>query len=300
MKDITSLPQAILVTLRYFDLFNFPLTAQELTEYLYGWAAPEDVIAEAASRMPEITNQNGVYCLRGRESLFALREERDATAQKFWKKVRRFAGILSTAPFVRMIAVCNTLSYGNVTPKSDIDVFIVTQAGHLSTVRFFMTALTHILGVRVHGELKAERFCLSFLVTEEAMNLKNIAHDFDPHLAYFVKTMVPITGSAMYEKFLETNEAWTVPYFRKKLDPRMRECRTHSLARFVQYVAEFFLLWLGPIPEFLSFQWFSKKDQAKRRQLPESTGIILRKNMVKFHERDPREEIARKFTDFGL
>ncbi|KKU78406.1 MAG: hypothetical protein UY05_C0060G0001, partial [Candidatus Peregrinibacteria bacterium GW2011_GWA2_47_7] len=91
-----------------------------------------------------------------------------------------------------MVAVTNSLAMGTSHAESDIDLFIVAEAGHLYTVRLFLKIATQIFGVRVHRNYVAGRFCMSFVVTTRALNLgQHIALPFDPHLAEFARTMMP-------------------------------------------------------------------------------------------------------------
>lgn len=295
MKEVLSPKQAILATLHYFDLIDFAPSATEIEEYLYGWTAPLEVIRDLLGQMPGIAHAHGFYCLRGRESLAEMRKEHAHFAESLWRKVRRWGFLLALCPFVKTIAVCNSLAYGNVKESSDIDLFIVTEKEKLATVRFFMKVLTQLFGLRAHHDKIAGRFCLSFFVSEAAMDLKNLAHEFDPHLAYFAATMKPIFGEKTYMAFLSANNAWTGNYFKRQLKPKMERLQSHPVAGFFKIVLETILRLFGrPLEAFLS-KYQAKKDAARKKLFPHSKGIVMNKDVFKFHEKDPREEIAIAF-----
>lgn len=216
--------------------------------------------------------------------------------EKLWKKVERFGWLLALCPFIRMIAVCNSLASEKVKKTSDIDLFIVTENNRLWTARFFMKLLTQIFGMRVHHEKIAGRFCLSFFVSKKAMNLHQLAHKFDPHLADFVKIMTPIFGERIYRDFLRENEAWTLPYFKRALEPRLHRIAPHGISRAFAWCAEKILGLFGESTEKFFYSLQMKKDSVRQKQFPKSEGIFMSKDVFKFHERDPRREIAEQFA----
>lgn len=295
VKDPLSLKQAILATLHYFDLFDFAPTLSEIELYLYGWSAPQEAILETIKFLPEISHAHGFYFLVGREALAEERKERVKISEKLWGRAERFGSLFALCPFVRTVAVCNSLAYGNPSATSDIDLFVITAPERLATARFFMKLLTQIFGVRVHHDKIAGRFCQSFFVTEKTMNLESLAYDFDPHLAYFVATMKPIFGEKIFAKFLEENDVWTGRYFKRLLMPQAEHARRYSAAKMVQWLSEKILNLFGGIGEAFFAKFLEKHDLIHKKKFPQSGGIVIRKDLFKFHEHDPREEISQKF-----
>lgn len=297
MKEVLSLKQAVLATLHYFDILDFPLTVAELEEYLYGWSAPSEAIAETLQHMPEIGHSHGFYFLKGRDSIAELRKERMKIAENLWKKVERSRFLLSACPFVKMVSVCNTLAYGNVKESSDIDLFVIAKDGRLATARFFMKLFTHIFGMRAHHEKIARRFCLSFFVTESALNLKLLAHGFDPHLAYFVNMMTPLFGEMAYRDWLHANDPWVSFYFKRPITPRLSRIKNLPVAAALKFLLECLLRLFGKSFENFLYEFQMKRDRLRQKQFPKSKGIIMNQNVFKFHETDPREEISKKFLE---
>lgn len=286
-----------MATLHYFDLFDWPLTLQEVGDYLYGWSAPESAIeATLAVMKEEVGYVHGFYCLAGREKNCELRQEREKIAHRLWRRANRFSWIFALCPFVKMVAVCNSLAYGNVKDASDIDVFIVVENGKLATARFFLKVLTQIFGMRVHHDKIAGRFCLSFFVSEKAVNLEPLAFEFDSHLAYFAWMMMPIYGEDEYLKFLKANEKWLGRYFRRIPSLRLKRLKKHPVASFFGVIIAGFLRIFGGFAEFFFDKIQSRKDQERKKQFSGSRGgIVISKDVFKFHENDPRQRIAEDF-----
>ena len=62
-----------------------------------------------------------------------------------------FLPFIQTVPFIKMVAVCNTLGYDNAAKDSDIDLFIIAKRGRLFIVRFYSSTV-FAPGVRRHGK----------------------------------------------------------------------------------------------------------------------------------------------------
>lgn len=292
MHDVLSLRQAVEATIRYFAILKFAPNISEIERYLYGWSAPAEVIEETIREMPELAHAHGYYFLKGQGELAEQRKEREKIVKNLWKRALGFRWLLGLCPFVRMVSVCNSLALGNVKKTSDIDLFIITAPGRLWTARFCMKVLTGIFGMRAHHKKIAGRFCLSFFVSERATDLSPLAHDFDPHLAYFVATVVPLFGEKTYRAFLLANEAWTLPYFRRLVTPRLEKLREPRASRAVQWIFEKILFIFG---ESLFYRIQIRKDKERKKQFSGSEGIVMTKDVFKFHEEDPRRKIAEKF-----
>lgn len=295
MKEVLSLQNAILATLTYFDIFDFPLTIAELEDYLYGWHAPAEAIEAVLRDRDSVSHAHGYYFLKGREEIAELRKERRPMLDRLWKRAERFCPLLALSPYIKMVAVVNSVALGNVKETSDIDLFVIADNGRLESARFFMKCIAQAMGMRAHHEKIAGRFCLSFFVTENAMNLRNLAHDFDPHLAYFVKTLTPIFGQAAYKAFIRANSAWTSKYFKRPLSPRLERLQESVPIALGRICLRTLSLSLGSLIESIAGRWQRKRDVLRKKKLSKSHGVVLNADVFKFHENDPREEIAKIF-----
>jgi len=105
--------------------------------------------------------------LSGRRDLVAQRLERNKLAEKKYRRVRRVVWFLREVPFVRSVAVAGRLAMKNVENKSDLDLLIVLEKGHIFTGRMLVTAVVQVLGMRRHGKKIANRICLNHFLTDE-------------------------------------------------------------------------------------------------------------------------------------
>ena len=217
--------------------------------------------------------------------------------KKLWERVGRYIGILRMVPFLRMVAVCNNLAFGKVDERSDIDLFIVAKRGRLFVVRLFVTFLLHVMGVRRHGDKVAGRFCLSFFVDEDGMDMKGIAIDNDIYLAFWIRTMVPVIDDGISGEFLNAN-GWVVRYFEE--DFEMDGSRVvGNGGGFLNRVFGWILGgWFGGRVEGVLKKWQIKRAKKKTENVDLSIArLVVEDHILKFHNVDRRREYRKKWFD---
>src|SRR3989339_357429 len=123
---------SIIKTLAWFDVFNYPLTINEIQQYT-GIIIKSPLDLEGLIGM----HQN-FFHLQNRSSIIQNRLQTNKHAEKLWKKIYQWSWIFKITPFLKMVAVCNTLSFNNPDKESDIDLFIVTERSHLFTARIII------------------------------------------------------------------------------------------------------------------------------------------------------------------
>ncbi len=293
---LSSLKERCLATLAYFDLFDYPLTFDELKRYFLGeQPSPQTLKDFLDANTSVINSQDDYYFLHGREHIILQREHREKISQQYWKKVRTYLPFIQLVPFLKMVGVCNTLAINNATKESDIDLFIVAKTGRLFWVRFCTVVLFSLLGVRRHGHKTAGRFCLSFYVDESALNLHSVqAGEDDIYLPFWILTMKPLYGRATYEKFVKEN-LWVEKYFGRTLSVAKDFWKPNAL-RFFGLLRE--LIFKGKLGDF--FERKLQSAQMKRHahhaaHLPSEASVVVSGHMLKFHNIDRRKDIALRF-----
>lgn len=195
--------------------------------------------------------------------------------------IRKIANIRG----IKMIAVCNSLSMYATHPDSDIDLFIVTEKNMIWYVRFWVTMKLFLYGVWRHKDDIAENFCLSFFVTDEVLNMKNIAIKNDIYLYFWIYFLKPIIISDdIYERFCQENSWVTIdPEQKAKNTAPILENKkakpSHWWHRLENRLIRFFLL--RKTRKNFESQWY-----------PE--WIIISDTMLKFHNTDRRKIIREK------
>lgn len=223
-----------------------------------------------------------------------------ARAQKYIDK-------LTWIPWLRMVAVVNSLSMYATHRDSDIDLFIVTSRGTLWWVRVMVTLTFSLHGVWRHGEDIADHFCLSFFVTEDALDMKEIALEDDIYLYFWMYYMRPIlVVGDTWERFQKVNgildsrlqiidnRLQIIDYRLQITDSRgqiidFRGQRAedrgveHEKSQIWTFIAKICNILIKPI-----WEWRSRRTW-RAKWKPE--GVIITSDILKFHDKDRRREI---------
>lgn len=194
-------------------------------------------------------------------------------------------------PFLRMAAVCNNLAFGRVDEKSDIDVFVVAKSGRLFFVRTFLTGFLHFLGVRRYGNKVAGRFCLSFFIDDDFLDLSKVAIEDDIYLAYWLKTMLPIFDDGASVELIEKNR-WARRFFENEEDFEICRDRVFGGVFFPGRVLEWiFGGWLGDFIEKKLKNWQLNRAKEKIKNFNNSDlGLVVDDHILKFHNVDRRRQ----------
>lgn len=293
--------QAVAKTIAYYDSQDIALTTTEVWSYIFAGGSQmslQDVerVIQTLEHKHAIVTNNAYVAMAGREKLIDERVKRGMFSEKKFRRVRRVARLLSFLPFVRMVGVCNTLSFYMPRQEGDIDVFIITKANRLYLARVFITFVLHVLRLRRHKLHITDRICLSFYIDEEGLDLERFAlPNGDPHLVIWASHIIPIFSiHQTYERFWQVNEK----FYRTVLaDPRAYQSvdrlRVDDIL-FSKGVRTFFEIILFPVAPL--FEAMTRKNQYERMRESQNrhlrlvaTGVVLDRHTMKFHEEDRRE-----------
>lgn len=194
---LSPLQRAILLTVLYSDLFDFPLTDDELRRYLTV-ADPGDraFAATLAGLVPRrLVRVDSFLTLPGREAIVEVRRRRARTGERRWPLARRYAGWLRHVPFVRMVAVCGSQAAGNARRDADIDFFLITAPDRLWTVQIWAMLL------RRCASLLSVPVCPNYLLTMDSL----VVAPRDLYHAREVAQAVPLWGGDAYRCFRAAN-----------------------------------------------------------------------------------------------
>ncbi|MEK7085592.1 MAG: hypothetical protein AAB953_01080 [Patescibacteria group bacterium] len=217
--------------------------------------------------------------------------------KNLWVRVRKYVRFLKIVPFVRMIAVCNNLAFGKVDEKSDIDLFIVAKSGRLFIVRAFITLILRLFGVRTYGNKTAGRFCLSFFVDDEFLDLEKIAIYQDIYLAYWLKSLKPILDDGVSKVLLEKN-IWIKKYFDNEEDFEMNKEYLMENKSFVSKIFEWILSGrFGNFCENLLKRWQLKMVEKRGKTVGKEADWIINDHILKFHNIDRRKQYRDRWLE---
>jgi hypothetical protein len=198
--DRAALARAIVHAVAYADVFDYPLTADEIHRYLIGLPASRGAIRAMlnnGSRPKELTRTGRYFTLAGHETAVDTRRARAATAADYWRRAVRYGHRISNLPFVRMVAVTGGLAMDNMS-DGDIDYLVITEPGRLWLCRAMIVGLVKL------AALKGTELCPNYFLSERALALD----ERNLFTAHEVAQMVPLTGMPTYQKMRDLNR-WT-------------------------------------------------------------------------------------------
>jgi len=195
-----SLERAILETLAYSDVFDYPLALDELHRYLTDPATIDELL-NCLMTLPSAALTSGFYSLPHRTHIVDIRLERETASRSAFRRALVYGRILGAFPFVRMVTMTGSLAVLNLSEDADMDYMLVTTPGRLWLARAFAVTFGRLM--RLFGD----KICANVLVSESAL-------EWDSHDLYAAREMcqmIPITGMDVYFRLREAN-AWVESY----------------------------------------------------------------------------------------
>lgn len=196
--DEIALGEAIIQTLAYSDVFDYPLRLDELHRYLPVPVGLDELCSALSRGVECVSSLEDFYFLEGREALVALRRRREAVSRPALRAALHYGRMLGSLPFIRMVALTGSLAVRNSDWNGDLDYMLVTADGRLWTARGFAVLFSH-LTARAGYTL-----CPNLIVSESALKWP----DEDIYSAREICQMIPITGMDIYERLRRMND-WT-------------------------------------------------------------------------------------------
>ncbi|HET9495883.1 MAG TPA: hypothetical protein VFR15_16780 [Chloroflexia bacterium] len=202
---VDAVAESILRTLAYSDLFDYPLTPEEIWRYQAGTGYSAVCITRALERDAglgaRVARHDAFYALRGREKVFGTRAERAELSRPVWRRARAYARILARLPYVRMVAVTGALAMNNLGDRPDIDFMVVTRAGRVWIARRLIIGLVRL------ARLAGDELCPNYIIAD--INLEIDQRDL--FTAHELAQMVPLAGERVYRALLASN-TWASEY----------------------------------------------------------------------------------------
>jgi len=207
-----NLKKAVLSTLTYADVFDYPLSASEVWKFLIGH--PEikaDDVQKALSRINadlKLIDADGkFFFLLGRQKIVNLRKKRERWSKKKFAIAQRVAKWFRLIPFIKMVAVTGALTLLNSDKDDDIDILIVSDRNRLWLTRLWATILVDLIAKRRHPSDTdiRDKICLNMFLDEDHLVVPKKEQDL--FSAHEICQMRPLWDrDGIYKKFLEENQ----------------------------------------------------------------------------------------------
>jgi hypothetical protein len=288
VKTMPTLEQAILDTVAYADIFQYPMTQAEVHFYLTGVkASPTEVYASLdyiRSRLGLLDFRDGYYTLPGRIGLVTMRQERRQTAARMWPEAIHYGRLISRLPFVRMVAVTGSLSMDNVDPQADLDYFIVTRQG-----RLWLTRAMVILLVR-WAAIRGTVLCPNYFLSENSLALE----DRNLFTAHELVQMIPISGLSIYARMRLLN-SWVIKYLPNARNTWQTGENPDLKQSFLQRTGEFILQ--APIFNRLEKWEMDRKIRKFTKIFDDHPEAVFDRDRCKGHFDDHENQVLEAFLE---
>jgi hypothetical protein len=187
----------ILLALVYFDIFNYPLTEEEIARFAPGPLTPDFRLTLVNLIDRQMVHRfEDFYSLNKDPSAVERRKAGNVLAQKKLHTAKKFARLMSAFPFVRAVMLSGSISKGYMDEQSDIDYFIITESGRLWLVRTAMALFRRVFLFNSH-----KYFCTNYFVSNKNLEIseKNI------FTAVETATLKPVYGKHLIYEFQAAN-----------------------------------------------------------------------------------------------
>lgn len=232
-RRLTSVQTEIIKALLYFDIFKYPLTAdelfensainvsrqlfnQELTHLISNNYIKEE---EGFVSSLELNSSDIIRRLKGNEGASKMLP----TALKYSRKIARF-------PFVDCVCISGSLSKNYFDENSDVDYFIITKPNRLWLCRTFL-----IIYYKALPKNKRKLLCTNYFITSNNLSIPDINAFTGTELAF----LIPTVNYQLYKKLTEKNSWYSNRFPNKKEAPGIHCIDTPN--PFLKKLVEFIL-----------------------------------------------------------
>jgi len=168
------LETAILKTLCYRDLFDYPLTGKEIAEFLIERSAHPSEVEQTLAQLAaegKVGQSDGYYFLSKRTELVGRRRQREGISERKWEQARKLARALRFFPWVQAVFITGALAAGNAEKEADLDFLVITRRNRVWLTRLLAYLFFSFLGLkRPRGVKEApDRVCLNMFLAEDAL-----------------------------------------------------------------------------------------------------------------------------------
>lgn len=281
---------AILRTVLYASLFDYPLTAGQVARSLLEARANEREILRAfrgSARLPAALDyQDGFFFPRGRADLIHVRRLRESGTRLLLRRNRRALKLICLVPGTRLVALSGSAAHLNVDGDGDIDLFIVTRRARAWSVSLTIVLLTKLLGCR-------RTFCANYVMTDETLEVEQP----DVFSANQILHLQPIVDDGVYARFVAANPF--VRHFYPGFEGSRRPLEAFAPgagARAIKRIIEMFLA-LGPgrLYEAACRAAYSRYLRGRARRWPSPEQVRLEPGRLKLHGHSHRREVLARF-----
>ena len=281
---------AVLRTVLYSSLFDYPLTLKELRCNLLESAQDASSLWRRYHSSPVLQGlievREGYFFPRGRSDLPERRRHREAKSRAILEANRKVLKLICSIPYTRLVALSGSAAHLNLDGKGDIDLFIVTKGKTVWSVAMSILLLTKLFGRR-------KMVCFNFVISDERLKVECQ----DLFTANQVIHLKPLIGHKLCQRLIDINNCVSgfYPNFKmtaegdKNYNPGFV---LRSLKRAVECVLR---PGLSLLQEHLSRALYSRYLLRRSSSWTTPHEVVLEKDYLKLHTHSHRHRVMDRF-----
>ena len=231
----SEIENAVVRTMSYFDIFNYPLKVSEVLNFLsIRSSSPE--VEQTLNKLAgdkQIFKLGDFYSLQFDEAVFDRRKKGNALADALLPEIVATANFIFRFPFVRSVMASGSFSKNFMDEKSDFDFFIVC-----APQRLWISRMLLVLYKRLFLKSSHKYFCVNYFIDEANLTIdeKNI------FTATELATVFPLTGQDHYQKLIAMNQTWLSGFFPnfQKRESKMPQPKNNALKNLIEKLVNLF------------------------------------------------------------
>lgn len=291
--------KAILKTLIYCDIFDYPLTIFEIHRWLTDKKSNLRQVESTIGRLRgkyeqslrssdlQVSNIKGYYFLSKRKGLVKKRLERQRYSKLYFRKAYFISQLLRLIPWIKLVGISGGLAMDNAGKSDDIDLVIITDKNRMWICRLITLGILEITGQRRKAsdskKSSAGKICCNLILEQDQLEQKS-KNLFSAHEVLQMKVLWQRDNT--YHKFLAVN-TWAFKFLPNWVgdlsSPRRRGSKSE----------QDLFNW---IPAFtgMTLEKWAKNYQLKVMQTPKGQERI-EEGALYFHPQDYSKEVLEKY-----
>ncbi len=204
-KIITDIEEGCIYCLKYFGIFNYPLTQEEIF-YFNPFPANPELVQITLSKLVQkgsVFKIDEFYLPDNNQQWVDERRKGNKRAYELLSKSGKYISVIASFPFVKGIAISGSLSKFYASEKADIDYFLITSPNRLWIARTLLHIFKKLTFLTGHQHY----YCMNYFVDTNALIISHPNY----YSAIETVTLLPAYSAKMIEQFLEENK-WVKKY----------------------------------------------------------------------------------------
>jgi len=285
--------KAILQPISYFDIFDFPLTSEEILKFSPAKLPP----AELNSQLNKLTTSGKIhkhenYYLPAFSSVNNVlkRKENEKRAKSIEQKVKRYSKLISRFPFIRCVCISGSYSKGVITVDGDVDFFIITQPGRLWLSRTLLVLFKKLILLN-----SRKYFCVNYFIDSDHLEIP----DKNLFSATEIKTLIPAYNHSLYLQFIKAN-SWINELLPHSTSIHKKETSEYKASGFKRFLEKILNGKMGEKLDELCFRITLKRWKKKFKHFNEEDfdlNMRTKKNVSKHHPQGFQNKVLKALDE---